>query len=97
MITFHMLSVCNKHEPPNIRIQRTGICIMLLGIWNLSAADLGRSAGSVTFMGDQDGQVRDVETGKAEKGAGRSSWQKGEFAPAPDRAAQYTCFFARIL
>ena len=62
-----------------------------------TASDLERSAGSVTFMGDQDGQVRDVETGKAEKGAGRSSWQKGEFAPAPDRAAQYTCFFARIL
>ena len=45
-----------------------------------------RLAGSVTFMGDQDGKVRDVGTGKAEKGARRSSWQKGEFAPAPERA-----------
>jgi hypothetical protein len=42
MTAFHMFSLCHKHEPPNIQIQRTGICIMLLGIWNLSAADLGR-------------------------------------------------------
>jgi hypothetical protein len=44
MTTFHMLSLCHKRKPPNIQIQGTGICIMLLGIWNLSAADLERSA-----------------------------------------------------
>jgi hypothetical protein len=63
----------------------------------LCGPPIQRSAGSVTFMGDQDVKVRDVGTGKSEKGAGRSSWKKGEFAPAPERAAQYTCFSARIL
>jgi len=37
-------------------------------------------------------KVRDVGSGKPEKFAGFSSWKKGEFAPAPERAAQYPCF-----
>jgi hypothetical protein len=32
MKSFHMLSLCHEHEPPNIQIQRTDICILLVGI-----------------------------------------------------------------
>jgi len=42
-MTLQMMSLCHKHEPPNIQMQRTGLYIMLLGIRNLPAADLGRS------------------------------------------------------
>jgi hypothetical protein len=41
-MTLQMMSLCHKHEPPNIQMQRTGLYIMLLGIRNLPAADLGR-------------------------------------------------------
>ena len=41
-MTLQMMSLYNKYEPPNIQMQRTGLCIMLLGIMNLPAADLGR-------------------------------------------------------
>ena len=58
--------------------------------------ELKRSAGSVTCMGILDGKVRVVGTGKAEKGADRSNLMKGEFVPAPERAAQYPCFSARV-
>jgi hypothetical protein len=38
-----MMSLCHKHEPPNIQMQRTGLYIMLLGIRNPPTSDLGRS------------------------------------------------------
>jgi hypothetical protein len=41
-MNFQMMSLCHKHEPPNIQMQRTGLCIMLLGMRNRPAADLDR-------------------------------------------------------
>jgi hypothetical protein len=55
-----MMSLCHKHEPPNIQMQRTGLYIMLLGIRNLPAADLGRSKDRALFDAQPCGSQRMV-------------------------------------
>lgn len=87
-----MKVVVNAEQSP--RVDRPSQSLSFAPSYSLPATHGQRSAGSVTCIGILDGKVRDVETVNAEKGAGLSSWMKGEFAPAPERAAQYPCFWA---